>query len=296
MFVSRGAGEAQTAIFIKSFLHIIVQTTMKTVIPTEKYREGLSRDEAIVLSELSYSGRSIFSLEDLRDRVLNPSRFVGRLLRKNWLVRLKRGLYLVAPLEAGAAGSDAHTVHPFLIASNLASPYYIGYWSALNYHGLTSTVPPKVYVATTKALHERVILHRTYRMVFASRRKFFGLEDVSIGGEVVKLSDVEKTFVDCLDRPRHCGGMGEIATAFLAGVSLDHGKLLRYARRIGNRTVLKRLGFLAESLNIPEIEGAIKRSELSKGYSILDPTLPSVGGTNDRWGLRVNADPEDWFK
>ena len=112
----------------------------------------------------------------------------------------------------------------------------------------------------------------------------------------MKLSDVEKTFVDCLDRPRHCGGMGEIATAFLAGASLDHGKLLRYARRIGNRTVLKRLGFLAERLGMSEVADAIDRSELSKGYSVLDPTLPSVGGTNDRWALRVNADPEDWFK
>ena len=263
---------------------------------TDKYRNGLSKGEASVLSRLSHSGKSIFTLEDIRNEVTNPSAFAGRLVRKKWLVRVKRGLYLLAPLEAGETGADSHTVHSFLIASHLTSPYYIGYWSALNYHGLTETVPPGVYVATTKALHDKIILHRTYIMVSVSLGNFFGLDEARIEERYVKISNPEKTLVDCLDHPEHCGGVGESARAFFSGATIDMKKLLRYARKMKNRTILKRLGFLAESLDIPDIAASIKRSELSKGYSILDPTLPSEGRTSDRWGLRINADPEDWLK
>jgi predicted transcriptional regulator of viral defense system len=269
---------------------------MNKNITTDKYRNGLSKDEASVLSRLSHSGKSIFTLEDIRNEVANPSAFAGRLVRKKWLVRVKRGLYLLAPLEAGETGADSHTVHPFLIASHLTSPYYIGYWSALNYHGLTETVPPGVYVATSKALHDKIILHRRYTMVSVSSRNFFGLDEARIEERHVNISNPEKTIIDCLDHPEHCGGVGEAARAFFSGATIDVKKLLRYARKMKNRTVLKRLGFIADSLDISGIVASIKRSELSKGYSILDPTLSSEGRTSDRWGLRINADPEDWLK
>lgn len=263
---------------------------------THKYRNGLSKDEASVLSMLSHSGKSIFTIEDIRNKVVNPSAFASRLVKKKWLVRVKKGLYLLAPLEAGEMGADAHTVHSFVIASYLASPYYVGYWSALNHHGLTATVPPGVYVATTKPLHDKTILHREYIMVSVSSSSFFGLVGIRIEEKDVKISDTEKTLVDCLDHPEHCGGVGEVARAFFSGTPVDTERLLRYARKMKNRTILKRLGFIAESLDIPDIAASINRSELSKGYSVLDPTLPSEGRTIDRWGLRINADPEDWLK
>ncbi len=269
---------------------------MNTNTTTDKYRNGLSKNEASVLSRLSHSGKSIFTIEDIRYEVANPSAFAGRLVRKKWLARIKKGLYLLAPLEAGETGADAHTVHSFVIASYLASPYYIGYWSALNHHGLTETVPPGVYVAATKFLHDKIILHRRYVMVSVSSRNFFGLDKTSIEERDVNISNPEKTLVDCLDHPEHCGGVGEVARSFFSGATVDMEKLLRYARKMKNRTILKRLGFLAESLDIPDIATSIKRSELSKGYSILDPTLPSEGRTSDRWRLRINADPEDWLK
>lgn len=291
-----GFAHYSTESYFTLHLHYFVENSMNSNISTEEYRKGLSTAEASVLSKLSYSGKSIFSLEDLRDLVPNPTRFVGRLLRKKWLGKLKNGLYILAPLEAGETGADAHTAHPFLIASYLTFPYYIGYWTALNHHGLTETVPPAIYVATTKALHDKFILNRKYVMVMLNTSKFFGLEEVRVEDRDVTISNVEKTLADCLDHPEHCGGVGEIARAFATGASLNAERLLRYARKMKNRTILKRLGFLAEFLDIPDIVNDIKRSELSKGYSILDPSLPVSGGTSDRWGLRINADLEDWLR
>ena len=43
-----------------------------------------------------------------------------------------------------------HLLHNFLIAVHLVEPYYIGYWSAHNHHGLTEQIPRTTFIATTK--------------------------------------------------------------------------------------------------------------------------------------------------
>ncbi len=68
------------------------------------------------------------------------------------------------------ARAGALTVHNFLIASHLVDPYYIGYWSALNYHGLTDQTPPAVYVATTKARHTKRMLDSEF-VLYASQKE-----------------------------------------------------------------------------------------------------------------------------
>ena len=89
-----------------------------------------------------------------------------------WLDRLKSGTYLIVPLEAGERGE--YTEHKFVIASHIADPMYISYWSALNYHELTEQVSPTVCAATTERVPTREIHNRTCRFVTLTDSKFFG--------------------------------------------------------------------------------------------------------------------------
>lgn len=59
-------------------------------------------------------------------------------------------------------------------------PYYIGYWSALNYHGLTDQTPLAVYIASTKPRNSRRILNAEFRFVKILARKMLGTEDAEI--------------------------------------------------------------------------------------------------------------------
>jgi predicted transcriptional regulator of viral defense system len=65
--------------------------------------------------------------------------------------------------------------------------------------------------------------------------------------------------------------------------------LIDYADRVGNRTVFKRLGLLAEHLGGHDDLITECATRLSLGYPLLDPTQPSVGLRSTRWRIVQNV-------
>jgi predicted transcriptional regulator of viral defense system len=262
-----------------------------------QYRHTLSETEAKVLSSLSYAGKTIFTTKDIEEFAVNPKNLLDWLVRKRWILKIKKGVYLIAPLEAGELGAANYTVHSFVIASVLVTPYYIAYWSALNYHGLTDQTPPAVYIATTKPRNTRAILNTEFKFVAIPSRKIFGIEETEIEKRKIKISSPEKTIVDCLDHPEHCGGTEEIAKAlYFNKEEIDYNKLVNFAQKIGNTAVLKRLGYISETLKMEKILNLLSSAKLAKGYSSLDPTIKKHGRIVERWELFVNVqiDPSKW--
>jgi len=265
----------------------------------KKYRESLSRREARILSDLSYRGKGIFTLEDIKEYYKNPKGLLYNLSKKNWILRIKRGLYMIAPLEAGELGARSYTVHSFVIASHLVEPYYISHWSALNYHGLTEQTPPAVYITTIKPRNRKKILDIEFIFVTVSEKKMFGTTGVKVENAPIMISTPEKTVVDCLDHPEHCGGIEEVAKAiYFEHKNMGLNKIVKMADKMGNRTIVKRLGYLLERLGLHEYEGLLAGLKISKGYSCLDPKLPKRGKIKERWKLFVNVEinPEQWAR
>lgn len=255
-----------------------------------KYRRTLSDKEALILSGLSYKDKAIFTLADIKEMVPEPKNVLHNMVKKKWILKLRRGVYVIVPFEAGERGAEDYTVHGFAIASFLARPYYIGYWSALNYHGLTEQTPPSVYVVTTESKKSRTILDTKFIFVTVSRKKVFGIKEMEIDKWNVRISSPEKTVVDCLDHPEHCGGVEEVAKAiYFSRDELDFRKVVAFAERIGNNTVVKRLGYIAETLGIDECTKLLSDAKLKSGYTLLDPTLPKLGRIKEKWMLLVNA-------
>jgi predicted transcriptional regulator of viral defense system len=266
---------------------------------TRQYRHTLSEREAKILSSLSYRGRTIFTADELRQLTNDPKNVLDWLSRKKWLLKIRKGVYAIVPFEAGELGSASYTLHSFVIASFLVEPYYIGYWSALNHHGLTDQTPPAVYVATTKPKNSRAILDTRFRFVTIPKRKMFGVDETEIEKRKVRISSREKTIVDCLDHPEHCGGVEEAAKAlYFARDEIDFENLVKLAERIGNNAVLKRLGYIAEAMRLDECSALLSAVTLKSGYSALDPTLRGRGKIRERWKLIVNIpiDPARWSR
>ena len=264
-------------------------------------RHPLSKTESTLLASLAERGRNIFTLEDVTSTSGIPYEYakviVSRLVKKKWLIRLARGKYIIVPLEAGV--KSQYTEHGFVIASHLVEPYYIGYWSALNYHGLSEQVPSVVFVVSSKRRKDRTILDTRFRFITIKKSKMFELIEVNISNSKVKISGVEKTVADCLDHPEYCGGLEEIAKAlFFEHKELDMKKIIENADEIGNKTIIKRLGYLLDLFEYHEYEHLFKDVKLSKGYPKLDPKLPEKGTFNDRWKLLINVDisPGRWMR
>lgn len=265
---------------------------------------SLSDAEASFLTTLAASGKQIFATKDAYD-VLGEGRAtrdaLARLVDKGWLERLEKGKYLIVPLEAGP--NRTWTEDAYVVAGHLVSHAMVSYWSALNYWNLTEQIPRVTYVQTTARKERRTlqVLGMRFRIVRVKPRKFFGCHAYHAGRFKVQVTDREKTIIDCLDRPELSGGVAQVTEALLAGDGdFNWDRMTNYLRRFGSGAVVKRLGFLVESVKLTHAPKRAMLHEwldlLTAGISRLDPSTPrKPHRIVTRWRIEINL-PEEGLR
>jgi len=266
----------------------------------EQIKRTLGNIESRLLSTLSSTGKTIFSVKDAQNVTgssMSATRIIlSKLAKKRWLIRLSSGKYLIVPLSAGEKGE--HSENWYLIAKNLIKPslYYISYFSALEIHEMTIQPVLRIYISTPNRKRPKDILGATFQFVYTQEKDMWGLEDNWVTpSQKLKVSDLERTIIDCLDRLEFCGGITEVARGiWIKRNDLDFGKLIQYLIRFNRKSVVKRLGFLFDIYGIAnkEVQSELKKL-LSPSYARLDPTLEDTGRFLNSWKLRVNIDQNE---
>ncbi len=258
---------------------------------------SLGHAEATFLTEIAAKGKDIFTTRDAY-LILGPGKptrdTLERLVDKGWLKRIEKGKYLVVPLEAGP--ERVWTEDALVLASHLVNPSMVAYWSALSRWNLTDQVPRVTYVQTPARKENRtpVVLGMRFRIVRVKEGKFFGGLTVRIGETPVQVTDPEKTLIDSLDRPELSGGVSEVARALREGDGeIDWIRATGHLRRFGSGAVVKRLGFLVESMGLshPPDPGLLDQWQglLTAGISPLDPSSSQdTHRIATRWRIGVN--------
>jgi predicted transcriptional regulator of viral defense system len=255
----------------------------------QKIRFGNMELDALFALEESEAG--VLTLADLTQRMhLSQEqawKLASRLVRKNRLIRLKRGVYLFAPMKAGREGvwtEDAFASIPKLMEGK---EYYIDFWSALNHYGLTEQIPITVQIVTTS--RQRALEALQTRFEFTQVRHIGEWQEEEIGGEIVRIATIEQLVLDCLTLPEKSGGVKEVCKALWnAKRKLDWKKLEALASKSSD-AARRRLGYLSELLGMRKLKpGAIV------GWRWLDPSAPKkVLGKSAKWGLLLNVSEED---
>ncbi len=216
------------------------------------------------------------------------------LTRRGWLKRLRRGLYLVLPLEAEARTSGV-VEDPWLLANELFSPCYIAGWTAAEHWGLTDQIFRSTFVATaTRVRRSKLdIAGAEFQLAQVPRRRLEGVGTTWRGSERVLLSGPERTIADALVNPAWLGGVRQLADILRAhreSKSWRPEKLTAELEAIGTGAAFKRLGFLAEGLELdsPAIVAAAL-THRTTGIVKLDPAIRTRRRLLKRWGLWVNA-------
>jgi len=223
---------------------------------------------------------------------------LSRLAAKGWLARVTPGTYELIPAERGEfAFPDPN---PLLAGRTLVEPYFFSYATAAFFHGLSAQAASTVYVATTTRTRRAQVSIRgtVYRVVRQAAQKFFGATEVSAYGTPVMMADPEKTVLDCLDRPIYAGGIAEVAAMISRGRHrLDWTVVSDYALRFGIRSLVQRLGYLTELLDVqlPEAEKARLAGAVGRSYEYLGQTARwGKGGQYiPAWQLVVNIPREE---
>lgn len=253
-----------------------------------------------LLLRLSSEGKPIFSIADAqavsKSSYDATAKMLSRLVQKRWLVRLVPGKYLIVPLEAGLEGipmADRYVIAREVLGSR---PYYMSHHSAMELHQMTTQPVNTVYVTVSDQWPSRSIAGVRYRFVTASRQSFWGWKTIwATAQEQVRVSDLEKTLLDCAARPDLCGGIGELARGlWLRKEELDEERLVAYAERLGHKAAARRVGFLLRTYQLGREETrAALQAFTTLGFDPLDPTLADDGPHDAKWRLRINIEPEE---
>jgi predicted transcriptional regulator of viral defense system len=261
-------------------------------------KKHISYRSAELLNALNTRDQSFFTIRDAKDILRNSEdKAVRRLLiymaQKGLLLRIKYGLYNVIPYEKD---EDSYFPNWHLTAEKLVQPekYYIGFYSALDIHGLITQPSLTEQVVTEKQVIPKTQMVRKVKFEFITLDKkwFVGYEKTWIDDfNKVFVSDVEKTIIDCLYKPSYGGGITEIVKAiYKIRNEINQDKIVSYLEVINSQVVYKRLGFILKHLRIFEMLSKEIKSKVSNSYTYLDPSLPKIGKHFSEWKVIDNAD------
>lgn len=258
---------------------------------------GISEKNRKLLDILNRTQKGPFSVDEAANVLEMSSRNASVLLsyftRRGWLSRVRRGLYITVPL--GTVNPQELKENPWVVANRIFAPCYIGGWSAAEYWEFTEQIFNSVVVYTSRRPRKKNIrIQGTDFILKFVNEKYFGkTRGIWVENEKIQLSDPTQTIVDILGDPSIGGGMRNIADIVCEYFRSQHRndeEIFNYIVISNNRTIFKRLGYL---IDVCSIDASILkekcRTNISKGFSLLDPTIEAKGTFNSKWNLRINV-------
>jgi predicted transcriptional regulator of viral defense system len=267
-----------------------METTLRTLGPAE----------ARVVLSLREQGKDIVEADDIITLLKSENtgrKVIRNLVRKGWLMRLVGGRYLFQPPERGAESIGEN--NPLAVASAVVDESYVGWWSAASFHGFTTQKPATMFVAVRKQMAPRTIEGAEIRFVTIEARKFFGFKSYDVYGRSTRISDPEKTLIDCIDRPDLAGGPTELTRIVHAAMAeVDQEKLMTAALQMNSKALLQRLGFLSDLVDRPlkdELRQQLRATIPRKTRSTFGARAREKGdiGYVPAWEIHVDASKDE---
>lgn len=269
----------------------IKYTLMKKSIGTE-YRKKLA---SVITSAKGIITPNLVS-NTLHISPREAGRILSRWNKQGWVKRIKHGVYI--PIAVEDITGNLSIEDSWILADKLFHPGYIAGFSAVKYWDLSEQIFETTTFFTTKNIreHNPIINNSRFQLKTIADYKMFGTKPIWRENSKILVSDASKTIVDLLDDPRVAGGMRVVKDIFLEyseSKFFDIELIIAYTKKMRNKTIFKRFGFLLETLNLSDL---VKKydliNEISKGYSIFDPTVKNPAIIT-RWNLRI---PQTWKK
>lgn len=246
---------------------------------------------------LASRGRYSATLEEVQE--LTGSTYaaavsgLGRLHRQGRVFSPARGLYVFVPAEYRSWRVTPADWFVDDLMRHLQRPYYVALLSAAVYHGASHHAPQVFQIMTDRHVADRDIERVRLRFYTTQRLAAVPRQSVNTQTGTIWVSSPEATVVDLVDHPRASGGISNVATVVRDIGELNSSQLATLAAERG-LACARRTGWLAERFGRVEDLGPLRlAARLGEGDpSVLSPTAPRRGRTDQAWHVRVNTEVE----
>lgn len=190
---------------------------------------------------------------------------IARLAKRGWLIRVKKGLYVVISDLTSLSSSNISLLR---ISNALNSNSYISLSSALHYYGLVDQLLQSVEAVTNARARQYRFQGFTFTFSKVQDDFYFGFSEKRVEGKLVKIADLEKVVLDYLYLKKDTYALNLLWEKLTEQADeFDFAKLQDYALRC-NLTLKRATGFLLDRLGADShgLHAAVKDH---KGYSRL---------------------------
>jgi predicted transcriptional regulator of viral defense system len=249
-----------------------------------------------LLDELVAEGLMQFTSADAAKRLDRSPAATGnllaRLMRDGLLDRVRRGHYAIRQL--GTLGTAAAAENVLLaVAAGLGEvPHRVGYRTALDQLDLLAHPSRSIQVALTKPTRSETLSGRRLTTVQESHA---ALRVGARKQQGVFISDLERALLDAAARPQLVGGAAVLAEAITAAASrgIDAMRLMSYARALSWGPALRRIGSIADTLNIDPLADRLHALTQPTSDIDLEPGQESSPYRDSKWWVRWGQPPSE---
>lgn len=201
--------------------------------------------------------------------------FLHRLKRKKAIIAIEKNKYTMCK-------------DPWVVASNVVWPSYISGWAALRYHNLTEQLPNTIEIITSKKRRKRELSFQGMNVKFITTKPalMFGFGKCIREEKELFIAEPEKALLDAaLFKSISFSEIRDVVISHFP--RLQKEKLVAYLIKIGNKSLIKRFGYLLEQA------GKDYHTRLQKyidhNYILIDYSLPARGKKSTKWRIIDNV-------
>ncbi|MCK4533292.1 hypothetical protein KAU39_05850 [bacterium] len=225
----------------------------------------------VTFDQLKQIFKSKYSVGETKNRV-------SALAKTGWLVRIKKGLYVIITDLGSLAVND---ISLYVIAGALNRNSYISFENALQYHGMFDQMLTTVGAVTSERARKYIFKDAEIRFFKIKRKLYFGFvqERADIG--LVNIACKEKVILDILyfrSNAYYAGLVWEKLKEYKS--EFDFDLLKNYAGKF-NLDVIRQIGFFLDRLGVDTGDLA----KLIKGKSSYSRMTKDAGDFNSKWRI-----------
>jgi predicted transcriptional regulator of viral defense system len=186
-----------------------------------------------------FHNRKLFRFEDIVNLIGNENTAKDLLYnykKQKLICQVRRDLYAATDLATKQCIATK-----FEIGSNITQSSYISYHTALEYHGIAHQLFYDLYVSSEGRFNNFEFDGINYQ--YCESKIKSGVYTPNLNS-LVKVTDIERTVVDCIDRIDRAGGLEELIHSISLITYLNEAKLKQYLDENAKTFLYQKIGFI----------------------------------------------------